>query len=188
MIRLSPKLAARCWHYGVELCLHYAQGGSPGSRAVSYRNAQTKIPLQAVAKIAECIFCLELGCDPNRLLKWDTREADSGADLTLDGIRYDVKASLFGSRYLLWPKAKNHIFEGKQFDHLVLVLVDADAEKHLDAARGYSAGFLRKEDFARLKVIAKGGHDLDPGTWHVHKDQLVGTDLLFQWFGRREEA
>ena len=47
----------------------------------------------------------------------------------------------------------------------MLTKVDVNGE-------GFSVGFVSKHKFARKKLVAGPEHDLDEGTWYLHKDDL----------------
>lgn len=171
--QLWPTLAARCDRWGSEICDHYTRGGSPNSRAVSYNGAENNPRLQTLGKMAECIFCLELGRDPLRSVKWDL-VSDPGYDIDIYGFRYDVKGIDFGYHYLIWSLAKNSIYWDKKFAALVLVKVD------VERATGFSRGFILKDDFFSRKQIACHGHALHPGTWYLHEKDLCEMDALLR--------
>lgn len=138
------------------------------STALSCFGAEKNEPLQAQAKMAECAFVLFAGGDPERFVSWG-KQPDSGYDVRWLRRRWDVKATLAGSRYLIWPIKKNHIFLSKGFDALVLV-------KH-NVPDFFIAGWVWKSVFYAEKQIAPEGHALRPGTWFMEEDDLVGFGL-----------
>lgn len=168
MITLSPPLIECCRAFAIALCDCYANGRST---ELAYRGVERDVPLQTRAKMAECIFALELGFDPDDVINWDLTGPDNGADVTLDGRRYDVKACGPGASYLLWPRTKNHLFAEKQFDAMVLIRV------HYPAC-GQISGWVTKTGFARLHQVADAGHRLDPGTWYMPQCDLAHVETL----------
>lgn len=180
VLKLPADIADRCRDFGHRLAAHYAAGGSPRSRAVSYRGVEANPRLLARGKMGECIFCCELGFDPLRHLDWSADRADRGWDFGED-LHVDVKATHMGGRRLIWPKGKNDIFTATRQDVLILVKVDDDGA-------GFTVGFVLKEDFAREKRIADRGGPLDPGTWYMDMADIPPIESFLVAWGRRERA
>ena len=147
----------------------YASGRNAKSRAVTCFDAHANVDLQAKARMAECAFALWCGCDPFYALRWE-RTCDDGSDLFWRGKRWDVKATKLSGRYLIWPIAKNHIYDSKRFDMLVLV-------KH-QCPQFEIAGFVSKAEFRERKKVAPADHALFVGTWHLHESDLWPVELL----------
>lgn len=167
-VKLPPDWIERSREWGARVVTDYASGWNAKSRAVSCFDAERNIVLQSKAKMCECAFALWAGIDPQRL-HWE-RYCDDGADVTWLGKRWDVKATGINSRFLIWPIAKNHIFESKRFDNLVLV-------KH-DEPSFVISGWISKEEFRANHQVAGAGHKLFPGTWYMDQIQLWGPWLL----------
>ena len=167
-VTLPDEWIKRSREWGARVVADYADGRNARSRAVSCFDAESNIELQAKAKMCECAFALWAGIDPSRC-HWE-RHCDDGADSTWLGRRWDIKATRINGRFLIWPIAKNHIFESKRFDHLVLV-------KH-DEPRFVIAGWVSKQEFSKNHKVAGEGHKLFPGTWYMHEDELWGAPLL----------
>lgn len=119
-VDLDNAMVERCLDYGRMVVEGYAAGHNPASRAVSSHGAEYSVELQATARMAEAAFCQWARVDPLEALDW-TPTCDAGFDVDLHGVRIDVKATSTGSRYLIWPYRKTHLFASKPFDALVLV-------------------------------------------------------------------
>lgn len=168
IIRLPPDLVSRCWRYGEQIVSDYASGWNANSRAVSCFDAEQNTELQALARMAECALCL-WARQPIEKLDWG-RHCDAGFDLAVGDFRIDVKHTKNG-RYLIWPIAKNSIFESKKFDALVLVIGTPE--------RGFElAGWMSKPGFRRNRKTAQEGGKLFPGTWFVDRDDLAPMSCL----------
>lgn len=168
-IKLPSDLIARSDRYGIEVVNSYREGMHRASLAVSSHGAQFNTTLQGLARAAECAFCLWGGLDPNHL-NWDHLRCDPGFDVSLNGVRFDVKNTGFNSRYLIWPINKRHIFSTKRFDALVLV--------KQRSPEFFIAGWMDKESFERWHETAGEGHALNAGTWYVDEQYLFGPDLI----------
>jgi hypothetical protein len=162
LIKLPSDLVVRSAEFAVMVVERYATGQSEASRSVSYRDADKNVRLWAEAKMAECIFCIErsINCD---VLNW-SGEPDH-YDLVCNGKRIDVKSTGLNGKYLIWSKAKNHLYHQKEFDYLVFTKVSA-------LGVGGSFGYISKLDFFNRKKIAPHGHQLDVGTWYVDESDL----------------
>jgi hypothetical protein len=138
------------------------------SRSLSYRGAEGNVSLLWSAKMAECALCLYLDLDPERDLQWSA--PDSGTDLTYRGVRIDVKHSAHKEpRFCLWPLKKNHLFDKKQFD--VIVLVSGGPTFAIE-------GWMGKEEFRGSCLIAGEDHPLDEGTRYVEVGELAHIESL----------
>jgi|GEM_PF-4306283 len=165
-------LMARCARFGHALVEAYARGDCPPSCAVSSHGAATNPRLQAQSKAGEVAFALYRHLDPLAAVKWDIGWADRGFDVCDRlGFRTDVKTIDGGKHFLLWPVRKRELFAAKRFDLLALVKAEG--------SRFTICGWLPKDDFARLKNVARcgDGTSLTPGTWYVHENEL----LDFEW-------
>jgi hypothetical protein len=145
----------------------YAAGRKARSRAMSCFDAESNVALQAAARMCECAFCVWAGLDPHQALDWG-RHCDGGFDVSWRGRKWDVKATKMTGRFLIWPVAKNHIYEAKRFDALVLV-------KH-DVPLFQIAGWVSKEHFRAHHSVAAAGHKLFAGTRHMHERDLWDMD------------
>lgn len=168
-IALPPDLISRCWHYGEQVVADYANGLNANSRAVSCFDAESNVDLQALARMAECVFCINADISPD-VLNWG-RHCDSGSDVHVNGLRIDVKHTKYG-RYLIWPIAKNEIFSSKKFDALALVVGTPFENFEV-------AGWISKADFAGSKKVAAEGGKLFPGTWYMDRSDLRPIETLF---------
>jgi len=159
------------------LIKHYADGGSPQSRARSgNRGTESNFERQCQAKIGEVATALFFDLDPLVAVKWDLKP-DKGSDLTLaTGLRIDVKTTLPPFK-LIWSNNINDLYEQKQFDVLVSVSIDPD-----EWSDCWLEGYIRKAEFAAEKQVADGrsvGGKLEPGTWFMDKEYLSDIkDLL----------
>lgn len=170
-ITLPAEFVDMSWGWARRLVEDYAAGRNANSRAVTCFDAHSNTELQARAKMSECAFALFAGADPKYAIHWG-RESDGGNDLNWRGKLWDVKATSMRGRFLIWPIAKNHIFESKRFDCLVLV----KNEPPLFVV----AGWIPKKEFAERKRVATENHKLFPGTWHLDETELWGVDLLLE--------
>ena len=169
LIALPPEIIARCWKYGEQVVTDYASGWNANSRAVTCFDAHANVELQALARMAECAFCLWAEQSLEKL-KWD-RWCDDGADIIIpEAGRIDVKHTRFG-RYLIWPIAKNQIFASKRFDVLVLVVGTPFDDFRI-------VGWITKADFAQKHKVAKEGEKLFPGTWYLDRSELQPMEKL----------
>ena len=157
----------RCIAQGELIVAGYAMGLNSASRAVSYRGAECDEKLQAEAKMAECAFCVWADIDPFKALHWGKR-TDAGFDVVYNDARLDIKWAGPRGRYLIWSKAKNHIFDSKPVDALILVT----GERPLVKVRGW----LNKSEFCERRQTATQSHVLDEGTWFVHHSNLWSMD------------
>lgn len=163
LVRLPNQLIEDCWGFAQRAVDDYQAGLNPNSLACSYRNADKDVELWAIAKMSECAFAIYAGADPKYALHWE-RRPDNGYDLFWLGKRWDVKNTKMHCQYLIWSKAKNHIYDSKLFD--AMALVKARWPDFL------ICGWIGKSDFLNKKKVAAAGHALDAGTWFVHESEL----------------
>jgi hypothetical protein len=160
-VTLPPEIQKRCWRYGEHIVLDYDSGWNARSREVSSHGAETNIELQALARMAECAFCIWLGRSIEAL-NW-SRYCDDGYDTPSSMGRVDVKHTKAG-RLLIWPVRKNDLYQSKRFDVLVLVIGGPEIFE--------IAGWISKEAFRQRHQIAPEGHKLFPGTRFMDRDAL----------------
>ena len=154
-----------------ERCNAWAHEGVASRRfknSVSCFGAESNLRLQAHAKMAECAFAYWAGLDVARAVSWGELP-DGGGDVSWRGRIWDVKHTFDGGRFLLWSLAKNHLYDEKNFDALVLV-------------RGHRpifeiTGWIPKRAFKRKRQVAGDGHLLKPGTWFVPLRDLLAISL-----------
>jgi hypothetical protein len=161
--------------YGIDICAHYAAGGSPMSRSRSgNRGTESNPILQAHGKIGEAAVALYLGLDVETAVKWAVSEADHGTDIWLpNGARVDVKTTLMPFK-LIWSNNVNDLYYQKAFDVLVSVSID-----ERDWSCCYVEGWITKDGFYHHKQIADGVNSrLEVGTWFIDKSVLSNIDDL----------
>lgn len=178
IVTLEPELMARCRQVGQRRVDRYALGYNAGSRNLSSHGAETNVDLQAKSMMAECALCRFLKIGLERL-NW-SGNSDCGFDLQLRGHKFDVKATRWNCRYLIWPINKRHIYDVEPFD--ILVLVKENAPDFL------IAGWLTKDAFMQLHRVAPADHVLQAGTWFVHENDLFDPSMLAAWRDFRPEA
>ncbi len=100
--------------------------------------------------------------------------AEDGSDVEYNGKRVDVKNTFRHYKYLIWPRTKNQLFDGKKFD--ILALVKGDTVRAGIPAEFEMTGWMHKSKFRAIRETAGADHKLDSGTWHVHQSAL--TDFL----------
>jgi hypothetical protein len=105
-------------------------------------------------------------------VNWILRADDGGDVITRIGERLDVKTT-FPHYKLIWSNTINHLFEGKDFHHLVAVSMIKGAWD-----RAWVEGFLPKREFYAQKRIADGRSGLEAGTWWVEKSECYDAKLL----------
>lgn len=177
MIELPLELAQKCDDFAQRLVAHYAQGGSPQSRAFSSHGAESNPLLLCEAKVGECVFALHMEQDPHSRLNWAGDRPDSDYDIAIGRTLVDVKQTgLYGS-FLIWPINKNRIFDSKDFHVLALTKTSVvrDADGKIVVARGYVEGWSGKQWFRlRRKIAPDGpaGKKLDVGTRYLPVDFL----------------
>jgi len=176
-IELPLEVQKRCRDYAGLIVRDYASGWNSRSRSVSSHDAESNIELQELARMAECAFCVWLGQSVEGL-NW-SRHCDSGYDTATEMGRADVKHTK-GGRYLIWPIRKNHLFETKQFDVLVLVVGGPDVFE--------VAGWIPKEGFWQRHEIASEGHKLFPGTWFMDRKNLWPVLKPCDWYDAAKDV
>ena len=172
---LPSDIKCRCWRHGEEMVAMYERGDVPVPHRSRFpiRGVEFDARKQTEAKMAECVFAIKRnGLDP-RVYEIGTR-SQTNTMPSVNKLRCDVKGAPMFCRYLIWSKAKNHIFESKGFDVLVLVKVN------VDKGWGYSQGWCTKREFREKKSIAGKGHRLDEDTWHLDEDILREMPTLYR--------
>jgi hypothetical protein len=172
-IRLSDEWIARSFAFAKQTVEGYVNGDKPASLAMACTDIAFNLEEQAYGRMSECAFAVFCGLNPGRALDWGPK-ADSGFDLVWRGHRWDVKSTHAGGKFLLWPVTKNHVYDEKAFDRLVLV-------KH-KAPNFLIRGWISKADFRDRKRVAGQGHKLFPGTWFVDQTELT----IFERDGRSQ--
>ena len=164
---LSPELIKLCWDYAGKVVGH-------GNIAVhlAHRGAEHDVAKWALSKMGECVFALECGLDPLKVLKWDPDIPDKW-DVEHLGRKCDVKTTHPGSVYLLWSVAKNGIWEDTQFDTMVLTKVK------IEEGIGFSYGWIPKLHFTTRHLVAGPNHKLDEGTWHMDQEDIWSMAEFF---------
>lgn len=171
---VPQKWVERGLEWGKALVAHYANGGSPRSRAVSGDRGTEKNPKRlAQGKIGEAATALYLGLDPETAIKLDM-VADHGTDIFCsNGARLDVKTT-FPPFKLIWSRDVNHLFAEKSFNVLVSVSIDQN-----NFSNCWVEGWILKWDFYKVKQISDGiNSNLEPDTWFVGKNILSDIDDL----------
>lgn len=151
-------------------------GNIAGHLAV--RGAERDPEVWYKGKLAECVFAIECGQDPAKVLHWDPYNPDNGWDVMHNGVKNDVKATYPQAECLIWPIGKNDLFAGKDFDALVLTKINARC------LVGFSYGWVPKAVFAAEHKIARPGmmgpgSKLDPGTWFMEQGDIWSMDDLW---------
>lgn len=147
----------------------YRAGRCESSRAVSSHGAEHDNWLQAKAKMAECAFAIWAGADPVEVVRWEAGP-DTGADVVLAGIRFDVKWMQGHGRFLIWPIRKAAIYDTKQFDAFVAVRGDGPCQQVI--------GWISKRQFRDKHHVAGEGHKLTFGTWYLDLAETWPLDTL----------
>lgn len=171
--RLPDKWIRRSEEWGRQVVADYAAGRNERSRAVQCFDAASNVGLQQKAKMAECAFAFMVGLDPEKVVHWE-RWCDNGSDVFWADQKWDVKATAWGNKYLIWPIAKNELFKIKKFDQLVLIgCACPDFEM---------VGYVSKEVFGNQHHVAPESHALFPGTWYMADDELRDGWPLVDFF------
>lgn len=168
--QLPNRLFDMCEDYAANMVRHYRSGGSPQSLAVSSRNAENNVKLQLEGKMAEVVFCLDIGIDPEVYVKWNWGVPDNGIDIEYREEKVDVKSIVFDHHFLIWPTKKAGFLHQKKFTSFALVKVDA-ASRH-----GLFQGWCTKGEFQLRHKVAERGHFLDEGTLYLHEQYLHRPD------------
>lgn len=162
----------KCKEHGRNVIGSYAAGKSPQSAALTIRRADKNLRLQVEAKMAECIFAIERGLDPLKVLNWTGKAELDGVDVTVNDVRVDVKQTQPGNRLLIWSAGKQGKLEGKKSD--VLVLVTCRGEDY----GGESKGWISRGDFISKRHIAPPPAYLDEGTHFLDVDELNSMEAF----------
>lgn len=161
---MTPRVFERCEEWGSGLAGHYADGGSPQSRALSSHGAESNPELLRDAKVAECCLAMHFGFDPEKVIDWTVYRPDRGWDLLVDLTKVDAKQVGVNDRFLIWPVRKKNIFDSKDFHVLVAV--------RTKGRWGQCCGWIGKKQFRRRWQIADEVHLLTEGTPYIELDGL----------------
>lgn len=174
-VEIPAVLVDRGRLWAKRLVSHYAEGGSPNSRAVSGdRGTERNAERQAQGKIGEVAVAILFGRNPLLDVKWNL-VPDGGSDLVAPcGLLVDVKTTL-PPRRLIWSRTINHLYKAKRFDALVAVSIDAR-----DLGQCWIEGWISKDRFFADKRIADGSNGLESDTWFVEKSELDPIDDLLE--------
>lgn len=175
LVEVPQHYVDRGRQFGFDLVKHYANGGSPASRARSGgRGTESNPVLQAQGKIGEVALAIYFNLGIETVIKWGLDYPDGGYDILLaSGVRIDVKTTLPPFK-LIWSRDINDIYFEKQFDVLVSVSIEEQ-----NWSRCYVEGWITKGNFYRRKQIADGMNcRLECGTWFVDKSILSNIDDL----------
>jgi hypothetical protein len=172
-VTLHDRLVARCDRFGVAILASFAANPNPYSRD----GIECDFEKQARAKMGECAACLYFGADPELALNWTARP-DDGHDLIARGQRIDVKTIKHEYRYLIWPRAKQTIFDRKRFDVFLMV------KENLP--RFAICGWISKAEFFARKQVAPPGHRLQSGSWYVDQSELAPIENLARELNTRK--
>jgi hypothetical protein len=161
---------ALCRRFGSGSVVDYGNGDKNHSRVYATHGLDVDAEGQAVAKMAECAFCLWAGLNPIEQLDWKDRP-DHGWDVDFCGTLVDVKQTKMTSRLLMWPYNKVSIFPSKQFDVLALVKAAPPLFE--------LAGWTTKREFACRHHVAPSGGMIHAGNWYLDQDELRENDSLY---------
>jgi hypothetical protein len=170
--KVSSLLQTRSWQYAVDMVAHYANGGSPQSRARSgTRGTERNTQRLYEGSLGECAGALFCGLDPNVALDW-RMQPDTGSDFCLPNLlRVDVKTTL-PNRKLIWSNNVNDLYHSKHFHVLLSVTVFGGDDCRIDGYVG------KREFFRRKQIAADDSTTLEPGTWFIEKNSLHDADEL----------
>ncbi len=174
IVRVWAEVVEKGIRWGEDIVRHYADGGSPRSRAVSGDRGSENDPLlQARGKIGEAAVAIWLGRDPFGAVKWDMMNPDKGADMLVPcGHLIDIKTT-FPRYKLIWSRNVNDLYYSKQFTALLAVSIDPD-----DYSICWIEGWVPKDEFFARKRIADGMKGLEKDTWWMAKEDLHDPDDL----------
>lgn len=168
------------FEFGEAMRAHYANGGSPQSRARSgNRGTESNVRRLAQGKIGEAAVALFLGLDAWTAVNWSVARPDVGTDVIgPHGVRIDAKTN-FPHLPLIWSRDVNDLYDQKAFDVLLSVSIEPD-----DFHRCWIEGFLSKKEFKRQHLVAGENSRLQVDTWFFPKDELWNVVAL-DGFARR---
>lgn len=171
LYRLDPLARWKCWNYATGTVDRNLRGLNPTTVALATNDAAFSVSAWARGKHGEAVAALADGQDPHTAVNFELGE-DPGYDVVIGGLRCDVKATHMGGSRLVWPRGKNDLFAGKEFDALICAQVD------LDRGTGRLLGWIGKSEFAAEHLVAGFNHPLDRGTWYMDADTLESMELL----------
>lgn len=126
--------------------------------------------MQGLSKTGEVAGAIAVGFDPKKINFDGSKGPDKGSDFTAaPGIRPDVKTTEHWKQYVLWSRTINHLFEEKDFTHIISVTVEVDDARHW--LSWWAEGQLTKDQFRAKRLTADGVNPkgLEEGTWYVPK-------------------
>jgi hypothetical protein len=165
---VPPKWMDRSLRWAERSVLGYERGEKERSRACARPGIDKSVDHQLLGKAGECAFCGFMGLDPE-LLNWGPK-CDDGWDIEYCKQLIDVKAS--GTECLIWPITKDWLESARA---TVFASMHRPDRKRPDLYE--VGGWCTKSHFIKHHHVAPPPN-FDPGTKHMHRDELWPMDQL----------